>query len=79
MRYLREERGKLVSDVAPQRFGDTVPDALGPDEHASTPLLSARVISSRMASVVSLLATSPGGRVARFVAAIGSRRRICSW
>jgi hypothetical protein len=79
MRYLREERGKLVSNVASQRFGNAVPDALGPDEHASTPLLSVRVISSRMASVVSLLATSPSGRNARFVAAIGSLRRICSW
>jgi hypothetical protein len=78
MRYLREERGKLVGDVAPQRLGDAVPDALGSDEHASTPLPSVRAISSRMASMVSLLATSSGGRDARLVAAIGSLSSMCS-
>src|SRR3982750_1619928 len=77
MRYLREDRGKLVRDGASQRFGGALPDALGSDEHASTPLLSVRVISSRMASMVSLLAISPGGRDARLVAAIGSLSRIC--
>src|SRR4051794_39391225 len=77
MRYLREDRGKLVRDGASQRFGGALPDALGSDEHASTPLLSVRAISSRMASMVSLLATSPGGRDARLVAAIGSLSSIC--
>src|SRR3954452_7315966 len=77
MRYLREDRGKLVRDGASQRFGGALPDALGSDEHASTPLLSVRVISSRMASMVSLLAISPGGRDARLVAAIGSLSSIC--
>jgi len=77
MRYLREDRGKLVRDGASQRFGGALPDALRSDEHASTPLLSVRVISSRMASMVSLLATSPGGRDARLVAAIGSLSSIC--
>src|SRR3954451_5472769 len=77
MRYLREDRGKLVRDGASQRFGRALPDALRSDEHASTPLLSVRVISSRMASMVSLLATSPGGRDARLVAAIGSLSSIC--
>src|SRR4051812_40097948 len=76
MRYLREDRGKLVGDVASQRLGDALPDALGSDEHAFTPLLSARVISSRTASMVSLLTTSSGGRDARLVAATGSRSRI---
>jgi hypothetical protein len=76
--YLREERGKFAGDVAPQRLGEALPDALGSDEHASTPLLSVRAISSRMASMVSLLATSPGGRDARLVAAIGSRSSRCS-
>jgi hypothetical protein len=78
MGYLREERGKLVGDVAPQRVGDALPDALGSDEHASTPLFSVRVISSRTASMVSLLATVSGGRDARLVAAIGSLRSTCS-
>src|ERR1051325_6216347 len=77
MRYLREDRGKLVRDGASQRFGGALPDALGSDEHASPPLLSVRVISSRMASMVSLLAISPGGRDARLVAAIGSLSSIC--
>src|SRR3954451_2664814 len=77
MRYLREDRGKLVRDGASQRFGGALPDALGSDEHASTPLLSVRVISSRMASMVSLLAISPGGRDARLIAAIGSLSSIC--
>src|SRR3954471_1751387 len=76
MRYLREDRGKLVRDGASQRFGGALPDALGSDDHASTPLFSVRAISSRMASMVSLLATSPGGRGAKLVAAIGSRSRI---
>jgi hypothetical protein len=78
MGYLREERGKLVGDVAPQRLGDAAPDALGSDEHACTPLSSVRAISSRTASMVSLLATVPGGREARLVAAIGSLSSICS-
>jgi hypothetical protein len=78
MDYLREDRGKLVGDAAPQRLGDALPDALGSDDHASTPLFSVRVTSSRMASAVSLLTTSPGGRGARLVAAIGSRSRIWS-
>src|SRR5918997_5462958 len=76
MRYLLEERGKLVGDVAPQPLRDALPDALGSDDHASTPLSSVRAISSRMAAMVSLLATSPGGRGAKLVAAIGSRSRI---
>src|SRR3954467_2731425 len=80
MGYLREERGKLVGDVAPQRLGDALPDAPGSDEHASTPRLSVRAISSRTASMVSLLAAVSGGREARLVATIGSLRRICpSW
>src|SRR4051812_45507802 len=76
MRYLREDRGKLVRDVASHRLGDTEPDALGSDEHASTPLLSVRVTSSRMASMVSLLAIPPNGRDARLVAALGSLSSI---
>jgi len=76
MRYLREDRGKLVSDVASHCFRGAVPDALGSDEHASTPLLSVRVTSSRMASMVSLLPISPGGRDIRLVAAIGNRNSI---
>src|SRR6201995_2774800 len=78
MGYLREDGGKLVKDVAPHRLGEAVPDALGSDEHASTPLFSARVISSRMASRVSLLVTASYGRDARLVAAIGSLSRIWS-
>jgi hypothetical protein len=77
MGYLREDRGKLVGDAAPQRLGDALPDAPGSDEHASTPLLSVRAISSRTASMVSLLATVSGGREARLVAAIGSLSSIC--
>jgi hypothetical protein len=75
--YLREDRGKLVGDVALQRLRDTLPDALGLDDHACTPLFSARVISCRTASMVSLLTTASSGRGARLVAATGSRSRIC--
>src|SRR5690242_5471037 len=78
MGYLREEGGKLVKDGASHRLGEAVPDALGSDDHASTSLFSVRVISSRMASRVSLLVTSSSGRDARLVAAIGSLSRIWS-
>jgi hypothetical protein len=78
MGYLREDGGKLVKEVAPHRRGEAVPDALGSDEHASTPLFSVRVISSRMASMVSLLVTSSYGRDTRLVAVIGSLSRIWS-
>src|SRR3954467_10226793 len=78
MCYLREDGGKLVKEVAPHRLGEAVPDALGSDEHASTPLVSVRVISSRMASRVSLLVTSSYGRNVRLVAVIGSLSRIWS-
>jgi hypothetical protein len=76
MGYLREDGGELVKDVAPHRLGEAVPDALGSDEHASTPLFSVRVISSRMASRVSLLVTASYSCDARLVAAIGSLSRI---
>src|SRR3954463_3276981 len=78
MCYRREDGGKLVKDVAPHRLGEAVPDALGSDEHASTPLFSVRVISSRIASRVRLLVPSSYGRDARLVAAIGSFSRIWS-
>src|SRR3954451_3749882 len=59
MCYLREDGGKLVKDVAPHRLGEAVPDALGSDEHASTPLFSVRVISSRMASMAGQSGKAP--------------------
>jgi hypothetical protein len=77
MGHLREHGAEVIRDGAPQRLGEALPDALGPDEHGATPLSSVRAISSSIASAVSLLDTATGRSVARLVADTGSLNSMC--
>jgi hypothetical protein len=79
MDHLRKQGGDVGCDLAPQRLGGAAPHAFGSDEHAATPLSSAKATSSSTASTVSLLSPPSGSRGARLVAATGNLSCIRPW
>jgi hypothetical protein len=83
MDHLRKQGGDVGCDLAPQRlpqrFGGAAPHAVGSDEHAATPLSSAKATSSLTASTMSLLSPPSGSRGTRLVAATGNLSCIRPW
>jgi hypothetical protein len=79
MDHLREDRGDVVDDLAPDVVGQALPELPGSDGHTASPLLSrTKAISSATASHVSFVVGALGRGGARLVAATGIRSSMRS-
>jgi hypothetical protein len=72
MDYLREDCGEVLGDLFLEGFGQALPELFGPHVHLAGRFSFARVISSSIASRVSLLTVFVDGCAARLVADTGS-------